>query len=94
VLTWVETSRQPRRAAVLLGAVDAQWTRHGTSIDSYGHLVGHRRAGERRTRRALDERAFGDAYRQGRDFTYDESIAFALRERRPAAGRSRWTRSR
>jgi len=85
VLTWVETSRQPRRAAVLFGAVDAQWTRHGTSIDSYGHLVGHRRAGERRTRRALDERAFGDAYRQGRDFTYDESIAFALRERRPAA---------
>ncbi|WP_063763636.1 ATP-binding protein [Actinoplanes subtropicus] len=83
VLTWVETGRQPQRAAVLLGAVDAQWSRHGTSIDSYRHLVGHRRACERRTRRALDEPSFADAYRRGRGFTYDESIAFALRERRP-----------
>jgi predicted ATPase/DNA-binding NarL/FixJ family response regulator len=85
VLAWIETARQPQRAAVLLGAVDAQWTRHGTSINSYRHLVGHRRTCERRTRRVLGEPSFNDAYRRGQSLTYDESIAYALRERRPAA---------
>ena len=83
VLAWIETSREPGRAAVLLGAVDAQWSRHGTSINSYRHLVGHRKACERRV---LDEPAFQDAYRRGRSLSSDESLAYALGERRPVAG--------
>jgi predicted ATPase/DNA-binding CsgD family transcriptional regulator len=86
VLAWIETGREPGRAAVLLGAVDAQWSRHGTSINSYRHLVGHRKACERRTRRFLDEPAFQDAYRRGRSLSHDESLAYALGERRPSAG--------
>jgi predicted ATPase/DNA-binding CsgD family transcriptional regulator len=83
VLAWIETGRQPQRAAVLLGAVDAQWSRHGTSINPYRHLVGHRKNCERRTRRVLEEAAFRDAYRHGRSFTYEESVAYALGERQP-----------
>jgi len=85
VLAWIETGREPGRAAVLLGAVDAQWSRHGTSINSYRHLVGHRKACERRAQRVLEEPAFQDAYRRGRSLSYDESLAYALGERRPAA---------
>jgi non-specific serine/threonine protein kinase len=85
VLAWVETGRDPRRAAVLFGAVDAQWSRHGTSIASYRHLAGHRDSCERRARRALDEREFEDAYGRGRCLTDEESLAFALGERAPAA---------
>jgi non-specific serine/threonine protein kinase len=82
VLAWSETSRQPHRAAVLLGAVDAQLTGHGMSIRSYRHLVGHRQECERRARQALDDPAFEQAYRQGRSFTREESLAYALQERR------------
>jgi predicted ATPase/DNA-binding CsgD family transcriptional regulator len=84
VLAWIETGREPGRAAILLGAVDAQWFRHGTSITSYRHLMGHRKACERRARRVLEEPAFQDAYQHGRNLSYEESLAYALGERRPA----------
>ena len=82
VLAWAETGRQPLRAAVLLGAVDALWAGHGMSIRSYRHLICHRQESERRTRRALGDSAFEQAYRQGRSLTEEESLAYALNERR------------
>jgi DNA-binding CsgD family transcriptional regulator len=86
VLAWIETSRQPRRAAVLLGAGDALWTGHGSSIRSYRHLAGYREACERQARRDLEDPAFEQAYRYGRGLTHEESLAYALKEhRKPAA---------
>ncbi len=85
VLAWIETSRQPRRAAVLLGAIDAQLSAQSSHIRSYRHLVVHRETSERRTRRALDDPVFQEAYSHGRSLTHEQVIAFALQERRRPA---------
>jgi predicted ATPase/DNA-binding CsgD family transcriptional regulator len=86
VLAWTEAGGQPLRAAVLLGAADAVWSGHGMSIRSYRHLLGHRQECERRARHALGDPGFEQAYRQGRSFTDEESLAYALNEhRRPVA---------
>ena len=81
-LAWAESSRQPERAAVLLGAADTRWSEHGTTDGPHQHLAGDREAGERPARRTLGEPAFREAYGRGQSLSRPEALAFALGERR------------
>jgi predicted ATPase/DNA-binding CsgD family transcriptional regulator len=82
VMAWVAAGRQRyRRAATLLGAADALWTRIGIPWATLGHLVDHHEACEQRARAALGDAAFGDAFARGQALAYDDAIAYALDER-------------
>ena len=88
-LASVEAGRDPRRAAVLLGAADARWTEHGLPSGSCRRLGEDRRACERQVRRGLDEPSYQEALGRGRSLTHADAVAFALQEcREPAAPRA------
>ena len=80
VLAWIEAGREPRRAAVLLGAADARWTDLGESIGSYPLLAAGQEPCERQTCRVLDEPAYHAAHSHGRSLTPADSVAYALQE--------------
>jgi hypothetical protein len=76
VLAWVTAGRGGhRRAATLLGAADALGTDAGTPVTALGHIAGHHRTCERRTRAALGEATFADAFRDGRALTRTGRVA-------------------
>ena len=86
VLAWVTAGQgEHRRAATLLGAADALWTDVGTPVTALGHIVGHHVACERRTRAALGDATFADAFHDGLVLTHDAAIAYALGEPTRAA---------
>ena len=81
VLAWVNADQQlHRRAATLLGAADTLCIDVGASITLHLFLVGYHDACERQTRDALGDAAFIDAFHHGRSLTYDDAIAYALKE--------------
>ncbi len=81
VLAWAAASgHRYRRAATLLGCADPLWTEVGSSITSYGHLIGYHDACHRRSRAALGEAAYQDAYRHGAGLTLGETLVYALDE--------------
>jgi predicted ATPase/DNA-binding CsgD family transcriptional regulator len=85
-LAWIATDQQQhRRAATLLGAADAFRTDLGTPITGYLHLVGYHNTCERRTRDALGDAAFTDAFQHGRALTFEDVLTYALDEPRQLA---------
>ena len=84
-LARIEAGREPRRAAVLLGAADARWTEHGVSVGSYRNLGNDRENCERQIRRGLDGTSYEDAIGHGRSLTHADAVAYALQEFREPA---------
>ncbi|WP_345342849.1 protein kinase domain-containing protein [Rhodococcus olei] len=80
-LAWtVSAEGRARRAAVLMGAAQAQGRLAGASIVVFPGLLVHHDECERNTRRALGPRAFEAAHRDGGSFDLDAAIAYALGE--------------
>jgi predicted ATPase/DNA-binding NarL/FixJ family response regulator len=79
VLAWMATADgEHERAARLLGAVGSLWRDVGASL--FEHLAHFHGECEAKTRRALGERAFVNAFRQGAKLPLEESVAYALGE--------------
>ena len=88
-LARVEAGREPRRAAVLLGAADARWIEHGVSIVLHRQMDSDRGDCERQIRRGLPGPSFKEALGHGQGLTLAEAVAFALQQRpEPAAPRA------
>jgi DNA-binding NarL/FixJ family response regulator len=86
VLAWITADQhRHRRAATLLGAADALWTDIGATVTSYGHLADFHVACERQLRDALGDVTFADAFHHGQALSYQDTMAYALDERRPPA---------
>jgi ATP/maltotriose-dependent transcriptional regulator MalT len=80
---WMAGGQQEyRRAATLLGAADALWADTGTPITAYGHLISHHDTCERQTRAGLGDAAFTGAFARGNALSYDDAIAYALKQQR------------
>ncbi len=85
-IAWVmATSNKLQRAAVLLGAAETAWLSIGLTIDSIPGFNRHRQDSAKLAR-ALGERPFQAALRQGRLMDVNEAIAFALDESRGEPG--------
>lgn len=81
VLAWVAAAeRHPRRAATLLGASTALWQPIGTPLFGFEDLLESREWCEASARRALGDRTFTKALRQGARLSFDEIMDFALGE--------------
>ncbi|KAF0957257.1 protein kinase domain-containing protein [Rhodococcus sp. T7] len=84
-LAWIAADQDnARRAAVLLGAAEALGRSVGSSPVLYPNLLTHHEDCERLTRRALGERAFEAARREGAAQGFDAAVAYALGEDTPA----------
>jgi non-specific serine/threonine protein kinase len=85
-MAWAEADlRQYRRAATLLGAADALWTKIGTPVATFGHLIGYHEVCAGQARSGLGDAAFTEAFAHGRALSYDEAIVYALNQRRRPA---------
>ena len=72
------TVDDPQRAATLLGLAEGFWLRGGTDRESQRHLVGFHDECVRRARRDLGEQVYEKTFRQARELSPDEAMAYAL----------------
>ncbi|GAA4472004.1 hypothetical protein GCM10023094_03590 [Rhodococcus olei] len=80
-LAWIVSAEgSARRAAVLLGAAQAQGQLAGASTAVFPSQHVHHDEWEANTRRALGERAFEAAHRDGGALDLDAAVAYALGE--------------
>jgi predicted ATPase/DNA-binding NarL/FixJ family response regulator len=80
-LAWIACAEnRPRRAALLLGAVETMWRGVGSAGVVARTLQVHHAECEQQTRQVLGERAFEGAVREGARWSPEEAIAFALDE--------------
>ncbi|PBC39266.1 protein kinase [Rhodococcus sp. ACS1] len=80
-LAWIATAEgSARRAAVLMGAAQAMSQATGASTMLLPNLLVHHDECEQNTRRALGQRTFEAAHRQGSSLDVDAAIAYALGE--------------
>ncbi|MGW4339445.1 protein kinase domain-containing protein [Rhodococcus koreensis] len=91
-LAWIAAAEgSARRAAVLLGAAYALGQMTGASTVVFPGLLVHHEECMRSTRRALGQRVFEAAHREGGSLDLDAAVAYALGEKpavAPAAGPS------
>ncbi|MGO4204833.1 LuxR C-terminal-related transcriptional regulator [Rhodococcus sp. TAF43] len=90
-MAWVSDDREPRRAAVMMGAADALYLAVDRASILFPNVLVYGEQSERNLRRELGARAFEAAYREGRSLDFEAAIAFALGERsnkRTAAARA------
>ncbi|MFG3441358.1 LuxR C-terminal-related transcriptional regulator [Nonomuraea sp. NPDC047897] len=81
VLAWIAAAEgRHERAARLLGILDTVWQAVGAPLSGYGHLAHYHDECVRLTRKALGAAAFDTAFEQGVRLSYDEALAYALRE--------------
>ncbi|MEU7891929.1 LuxR C-terminal-related transcriptional regulator [Nonomuraea sp. NPDC049152] len=81
VLAWIAaTEKQYRRAARLLGILETVWQATGGPLSGFGHLSHYHDECVLHTRQALGDSAFDTAFKHGAQLTYDEALAYALRE--------------
>ncbi|MBB4673976.1 ATP-binding protein [Crossiella cryophila] len=88
LLAWVAAAEgQPERAAVLLGATEAQWGAVGYPLFGSRYFTEpHARCAET-AQAAISAAAFTAAHERGRDLTTDAAIDLALGQRPPARPR-------
>ncbi len=81
VLAWSVAAGEddPELAATLLGAADAAVASVGGAL--FGHLVGDHRACVVRTRAALGDDAYDEAFARGAALPFDAAVALSLRRR-------------
>ncbi len=80
-LAWIAGGqRQHRRAATLLGAVDALFSDLGTAVATYQNLIADHEACERQARDALGAAVFAAAFHRGRTMPFDAALGYALDE--------------
>ncbi|WKN60356.1 protein kinase (plasmid) [Rhodococcus opacus] len=79
-LAWLCDERRAKRAAVLMGAAEELGHTVGSSTVMFPHLLVHHEENKRRIRRALGERAFQAAHREGRALGIQDAIVYALSE--------------
>ncbi|MCZ4589073.1 protein kinase domain-containing protein [Rhodococcus opacus] len=85
-LAWIAAGeKKPRRAAVLLGSAEELSRSVGSDAVVFPGLLVHHEECERTSRRALGERGFAEASREGRRLGFDAAVAYALGERAPGA---------
>ncbi|GAF49268.1 protein kinase domain-containing protein [Rhodococcus wratislaviensis] len=83
-LAWIACERRDApRAAVLLGAAEELGRSVGSIANVFPTLVYHEEC-EQKTRRALGEKGFETARREGQHLGFDAAIAFALHEQQPS----------
>ncbi|RYH71220.1 MAG: protein kinase [Alcaligenaceae bacterium] len=75
------------RSAVLMGAAEILGSSVDTSSIIYPELIVHHNDSERSCRSALGDKAFEEAYSNGRRLGIDSAVAYALRVRQKAAPR-------
>ncbi|MDV6268363.1 protein kinase domain-containing protein [Rhodococcus globerulus] len=79
VLAWIAAAEpDPRRAAVLMGAAEELGHSVGSITIVFPSLQPYHEESAATTQRALGEKAFGTARRQGRLMGMNEAVAFAL----------------
>lgn len=84
-LAWIaDSDAEHRRAAILMGASERLVSTVNSSIVLFPSLLSYRSQCEQHTLRALGERAYLTALRQGRAMSSLEATSFALRERSSA----------
>jgi predicted ATPase/DNA-binding CsgD family transcriptional regulator len=96
VLAWVAaTEGCYARAGELLGILRNVWAGIGAPLPGHAHLVRYHDECEAHTRQALGEPEFRAAVARGARLSYDEALASAVEEFRPASARSgraeRWS---
>ena len=85
-LAWVESALEHHeRAATLLGAADRLWEIMGRPLRTYQHLYPFHEACERTAEEQLGSARFETAFEEGRAFSVDDGIAYALDEHRAPA---------
>ena len=81
VLAWVAAQQdQPRRAAMLFGAVHPMWERIGQPLFGFETLLGWSAQAKARARTDLGGHAFEAAAREGARLTQGEVVGLALEE--------------
>ncbi|MFD6061278.1 protein kinase domain-containing protein [Rhodococcus wratislaviensis] len=81
ILAWIARDEHDGvRAATLMGAAESLRRAVGSPTVLFPHLLVHHEQCERQTRRALGERAFETAHRKGMALSFDDAVAYALRE--------------
>ncbi|MDI9918344.1 protein kinase [Rhodococcus sp. IEGM 1379] len=89
VLAWIAAAEgNSRRAAVLIGAAEELGHSVGSVTVVFPTLQPYQEECEAMTRRALGEKAFGTARRQGRLMGMDGAVAYALGRQSPDATRT------
>ncbi|QDQ95071.1 protein kinase [Rhodococcus sp. WB9] len=84
-LAWTAgAENSAHRAAVLLGAAEALGRSLGSTPVLFHNMLAHHEDCERLARRALGERAFESARREGAALGFEEAVAYALGEHPPA----------
>ncbi|MDH6293533.1 ATP-binding protein, partial [Rhodococcus opacus] len=87
-LAWIACDlHDPPRAAVLLGAAEALARAVGSSAVIHSTLFAYQQECDQKTRQALGDKAFADAYRRGEHLGFDAAIAYALDKHPPNAHR-------
>ncbi|MBC9822821.1 LuxR C-terminal-related transcriptional regulator [Terrabacter sp. MAHUQ-38] len=81
-LAWVDASKDPERAAVLMGAAQNEWDRIETSIQALPGLDVRHASAKATARDVLGEEAFERAWSQGRSLDQPRAIAFGLEQTR------------
>ena len=85
-LAWIAAAEDgARRAAILMGAAEALGRSLGSSSVQFPTLLVHHEDCERVTRRALGERAFEAARREGAVLGFEDAVAYGLGEHPQAA---------
>jgi predicted ATPase/DNA-binding CsgD family transcriptional regulator len=84
-LAWIHAKAEPRRAAILFGAVDRLWRTMGTSLEVLPGLIRLRQSSEVRVRTVLAS-AFNASHGEGANMDTVSAIAYALEEK-PLPGR-------
>lgn len=85
-LAWIEGDEQnTKHAVVLMGAAEALRHAVGSPTVRFPRLLTHHQECERSARRALGDRAYSAASREGRALSFGEAVAYALGERARAA---------
>ncbi|MFF3439091.1 ATP-binding protein [Streptosporangium sp. NPDC002721] len=84
VLAWIAAANgDHRRAARLLGVLEAVWQAIGAPLSGFGHLTRYHDECEERSREALGRQGFDAMVRQGSRMRCEEAVAFALEEEAP-----------
>lgn len=88
LLAWTAAAEgRPERAAVLLGATEAQWSAVGYPLFGSRHFLQPHTSCVADTRAVLGEAAYTAAHGRGRDLTTEAAIDLALDLRPPARSR-------
>ena len=81
-LAWTAAATgECERAAVLLGASDQVWQTVGVPLFGAKHLLARREQSADLTRQAMGNSGFDTAFARGGQFTVEDMLTFALRER-------------